>query len=49
MLGEKRNLREIQETPCKIFMQLRDNASANSSSFFAIGGVKYKILSAKFL
>ena len=49
MLGEKRNLREIQETPRKIFIQLIENATANSSGFVAIGGVKYKIFSAKFL
>jgi hypothetical protein len=31
MFGEKRNLREIQETPYKICKQLRENATANSS------------------
>jgi hypothetical protein len=31
MLGEKRNLRQILETPCKIFIQLRENATANCS------------------
>jgi hypothetical protein len=31
MLGEKRNLREILETPCEIFIQLRGKATANCS------------------
>ena len=40
MLGEKGNFRERQETPCKIFIQLRENATVNSSGFVGMGGGK---------
>ena len=40
MLGEKANIRELQETPSKIFIQLTENATANCSGFVGIGGVQ---------
>jgi hypothetical protein len=48
MLGGK-NFRERQETPCKIFIQLREKATVNCSGFVGIGGVKHKIFRAQFL